>query len=218
MDEGFWLEGVRVSLGEEFVLDLPELGIPAGAVTLLTGPNGAGKTTLLRVLAGLLPPGRGRVLYRGAPVPFGPAGLAHRRRVTMLAQPPYLFGGSVLHNVAWGLRARGVGRRGAEAAARAALEGAGLAHLASRGAHALSGGERKRAALARALACGAEALLLDEPAAEVDAASAEWLRVTIRALAGGGKTLVVSTHQAEWGREWAQGEIRLAQGKVLAPG
>jgi tungstate transport system ATP-binding protein len=217
MSEAFRLEGVRVWLGGVPVLEVGALAIPAGTVTLLTGPNGSGKTTLLRVLAGLLMPERGSVAYMGVPVPFGTDGLGHRRRVTLLAQSPFLFQGSVLFNVGFGLRARGVGRREAEAAAQAALEAAGLAHLARRSAQALSGGERKRVALARALACEAETLLLDEPAAEVDRESAARLRAAILSLAVTGKTLVVSTHQPEWCMEAARGEIRLEHGTVASP-
>ena len=219
MSEAFRLEDVRVRLGGVPVLEVEALAIPAGEVTLLTGPNGSGKTTLLRVLAGLLGPERGSVVYMGAPVPFGKAGLPHRRRVTLLAQSPFLFQGNVLFNVGYGLRARGIGRREAETVARGALEAAGLAHLGGRGAHALSGGERKRVALARALACGAETLLFDEPAAEVDRESAGRLRESILSLAATGKTLVVSTHQPEWCKGAADGEIRLDHGVVVsAPG
>ncbi|OGL64347.1 MAG: hypothetical protein A3J27_11800 [Candidatus Tectomicrobia bacterium RIFCSPLOWO2_12_FULL_69_37] len=219
MSEAFRLEGVRVRLGGVPVLEVEALAIPAGAVTLLTGPNGSGKTTLLRVLAGLLAPERGSVVHMGAPLPFGKAGLPHRRRVTMLSQSPFLFSGSVLFNVGYGLRARGVERDEAEERARAALEAAGLAHLGVRSAHALSGGERKRVALARAMACGAGTLLLDEPTAEVDRESAERLRADIVSFAATGKTLVVSTHQAEWGRGAAEGEIRLEHGRVApSPG
>jgi len=211
---GFRLEGVRVRLGGAVVLDVEELAIPAGGATLLTGPNGAGKTTLLRLLAGLLPPEDGALTYRGSPVPFGQAGLAHRRRVTMLAQSPFLFSGSVLYNAAYGLRARGVPRAEAEGGAREALEAAGLLHLSQRSAHSLSGGERKRAALARAIACGAETLLLDEPTAEVDRESAERIRAAVQALTGAGKTVVVCSHQPEWAG--VRGEIRLEHGRLAA--
>ena len=75
---------------------------------LLTGANGSGKTTLLRVMAGLLMPEDGIIQYKSEHISFGKAGLEHRRRVTLLAQEPYLFRGNVLLNVSYGLRARGM--------------------------------------------------------------------------------------------------------------
>lgn len=210
----FLLEGVKFRFASELVLDVDRLEVPSGAVTLLTGANGSGKTTLLRVMAGLLAPEAGAVAYRGAPVLFGKRGLAHRRRVTLLSQEPYLFQGTVLRNVAYGPRARGMDASRAHEAARAALLRTRCERLAGRDAAKLSGGEKKRVALARALAAGAETLLLDEPASYVDAENSALILAMIEDLAAAGLTLVVSAHTQGWAGSLPVRSVRLAYGRV----
>ncbi len=214
----FILEKLSVSFGGDTVLDIGRLEVEPGVVTSLSGANGAGKTTLLRVMAGLLRPDRGRAEYMGEPISYGGGGLAHRRRVSLLHQEPFMFRGEVIANVAFGEVARGKEKAASEEAALRALERVGCTHLAGRSAAALSGGERKRVALARALATGAETLLLDEPAAGVDAENTERLREVIASLAGTGMTIVLSTHQPDWASPIASESIRLAYGKLAPSG
>lgn len=164
---------------DRFRLDL-ELRVEAGEVVALLGPNGAGKTTALRVLAGLLPLEDGHVRVAGQtwdepPGVFIPS---ERRAVGVVFQDYLLFAHqSALDNVAFGLRARGVGKAEARATARRWLDRVGLGELAGARPRALSGGQAQRVALARALATDPQLLLLDEPLAALDAGT----RVTIRA-------------------------------------
>jgi molybdate transport system ATP-binding protein len=150
-----------------------------GEVVALLGPNGAGKTTLLRAIAGLAPM-RGRVTLDGKVLEDTAAGIyvpTEQRPIGFVFQDYLLFPHlSVLENVAFGLRARGVGR--GEAARRASewVERVGLRDHAARRPSELSGGERQRVALVRALAPGPRMLLLDEPMAALDATT----RVAVR--------------------------------------
>ncbi|HEX9880066.1 MAG TPA: energy-coupling factor ABC transporter ATP-binding protein [Candidatus Binatia bacterium] len=212
----FSLKDLQVRFEQATALDVGDLELPVQGLTLVTGPNGAGKTTLLRVLAGVQPPTRGTLRYRGQVVSFGRAGLAHRRRVTLVAQDPFLFKKKVLANVAFGALARGFKGEEVLARARKALEAMGCGHLAGRDAGGLSGGERRRVALARAVATGAEILLLDEPTAEVDSENSERLRLLITTLAGTGTGIIVSTHQPEWAGPHARSQLKLSAGRVIA--
>jgi len=142
------------------------LEIPPGKRLALIGPNGAGKSTLLRLLAGLEKPNRGEVVALDGEAPITDP-LALRRRVTMLLQRPYLLQTTVLGNVLYGLRLRGL-RAGARQKALAVLETTGLAHKAAQHARTLSGGESQLLNLARALALEPEILLLDEVTAHLD--------------------------------------------------
>jgi tungstate transport system ATP-binding protein len=104
------------------ILEIPALEIPPGGITALVGPNGAGKSTLLRVLALLDRPDRGWLELRGRRVGWSSRELvALRREVTLVEQTPYLFRGTVLENVTFGLAVRGVSRDEAAERASAAL-------------------------------------------------------------------------------------------------
>jgi molybdate transport system ATP-binding protein len=159
-----------------------ELYVPAGEVVAVLGPNGSGKSTLLDVLAGLLRPDSGvvrvgdRVLVdSGVNVP------PHQRKVGLLSQDPLLFPHlSALANVAFGPRSHGVGRRRADAVARAWLSEVDCSGLAGRRPAALSGGQAQRVALARALATEPDVLLLDEPFAALDVDAAPAVRGLVR--------------------------------------
>lgn len=164
---------VRARLGT-LELDV-ELEVPPGRIVALLGPNGAGKTTLLRILAGLLAPDEGRVVLNGRVLDDTSTGEhvpPEARPVGVVFQNYLLFPHlSVLENVAFGLRSRGVGK--AEARARAAewLERVGLADYKAGKPKQLSGGQAQRVALARALATEPRLLLLDEPLAALDAST-----------------------------------------------
>ena len=102
-----------------------------------------------------------------------------RRKVTLLHQSPYLFGGTVYRNVAYGLKARGIAGETMLRAVDRALETVGLERFRDRDARELSGGEAQRVAMARALALDPEVLLLDEPLANIDRETAVLLETVI---------------------------------------
>lgn len=155
-----------------FTLDLP-LAVAPGEVVALLGPNGAGKTTALRALAGLQPLHGGHLRIGGTPlddparqVLVPPA----RRSIGVVFQDYLLFPHlSVLDNVAFGPRSRGMSRRAARGEAARWLDRVGLPGYADRRPRELSGGQAQRVALARALAVRPQLLLLDEPLAALDA-------------------------------------------------
>jgi molybdopterin-binding protein len=153
-------------------------------VAALLGPNGAGKTTVLRTLAGLVPLAEGQVVLDGHVLEDSARRIrvpAERRPVGMVFQDYLLFPHlSVVENIAFGLRARGVGRTPARRAAAEWLERLGLAVPANARPATLSGGQRQRVALARALAVDPRLLLLDEPLSALDASIRAEVRQDLR--------------------------------------
>jgi spermidine/putrescine transport system ATP-binding protein len=131
-------------------LDGVDLSIPAGDYTVLLGPSGCGKTTLLSILGGFLTPTTGTVSIGGRDVTrVAPA----KRPTTTMFQDYALFPHmTLLANVGFGLRMRGVGRAEREERALGFLDLVGLKEAAGKKPHELSGGQRQRVALARALA------------------------------------------------------------------
>lgn len=137
----------------------------AGEVVAVVGPNGSGKTTLVETIAGIV---GGHVEVAGEDWSTLPV---HRRRAGLVFQEHLLFPHlDARTNVAFGVRARGVRRREALAAADSWLERLGVADQAHQRPATLSGGQAQRVALARALAPGPQVLLLDEPFAALDVA------------------------------------------------
>jgi molybdate transport system ATP-binding protein len=173
---------VRTELGS-LHLDC-DITVEANTTVAVLGPNGAGKTTLLRAIAGLIPIDDGHIEVAGAVFEDTAERVwmtPEARNVGLVFQDHGLFPHlSVLDNVAFGLRARGVDRRTANAKAGEWLERMELASHASNRPSALSGGQAQRAALARVLVTDPHVLLLDEPLAAVDASGRLDLRRALR--------------------------------------
>ena len=164
-------------------LDL-SLQIGPGEVVALIGPNGAGKTTAIRSLAGLQRLERGRIALDDTVWDDPSTGAfvqAERRAVGVVFQDLLLFPHlSVLDNVAFGPRARGVAKRAANTAAATWIDRVGLTDLAGARPADISGGQAQRVALARALVDDPQVLLLDEPLAALDAATRASVRRDLR--------------------------------------
>ena len=160
------------------------LDAAAGEVVALLGPNGAGKTTILRCLAGLLGIDRGSIEILGSIVDDPSAGTfvpAEQRSAGVMFQQYLLFPHmSVLENVAFGLRARGVDKATAHKEAQHWLRRVGSDEVERSHPNGLSGGQAQRVALARALASEPKMLLLDEPLAALDAATKVEVRRELR--------------------------------------
>jgi len=186
--------GLRRSFGRVTVLHDLDLTLAPGEALALAGPNGAGKTTLLRLLAGLLRPTAGHIEVLGRPI-HGHADV--RRAIGFLSHQSLLYDDLTLaENLAFAARLYAVPHP--SAAARAALEAAGLAARAGDSPRRLSRGLLQRAAIARALIHRPRVLLLDEPFTALDEPSAARLRETLRTvLADGGAMVVVTHHLAE---------------------
>lgn len=172
-----------VRYGERFDLDLP-LDLAAGEVVALLGPNGAGKTTALRALAGLVRLHDGTLRLGSQTWDDPTTGVflpPHRRSVGVVFQDYLLFPHlSVLDNVAFGPRCRGVSHTEARQTAYRWLRRVGIGDRATSRPDSLSGGQAQRVALARALAVEPRLLLLDEPLAALDAETRTQVRTELR--------------------------------------
>jgi NitT/TauT family transport system ATP-binding protein len=173
----------------EAVRDI-DLDVAAREIVAVIGPSGCGKSTLLNMIAGLYPPTRGRIVYRGTPVSDVNTSVGY-----MTQKDNLLPWRTVRDNIAFPLELAGVSRAERFAKADRAIERVGLAGFAARYPHELSGGMRKRTSLARILLYGAETMLLDEPFAALDAQLRLAMHDLVLGLAAeGGQTIVLVTH------------------------
>jgi molybdate transport system ATP-binding protein len=158
--------------------------VQPGETVALLGPNGAGKTTILRLCAGLQPIDAGRVSLDGRTLDEPASGTflgPQERPIAVMFQDYLLFPNlSVIENVAFGLRARGVAKADARRRAQAWLERLELHDHGRRRVTELSGGQRQRVALARALVTEPALLLLDEPLAALDVGTRNTVRSELR--------------------------------------
>lgn len=188
------LEGIHLAFAKRAIFSNVNLEIAAQGITAIMGPNGAGKSLILRLLAGLIDPGQGRVLYNGKPeVPHGQIGFVFQR--------PVLLRRSVHDNVMHALAIAGVARAHRPFRTQGLLELGGMEHLAKSPARKLSGGEQQRLTLLRALACNPGLLLLDEPSASLDPqATALIENIVLRASQCGVKVIIVTHDQGQAAR------------------
>ena len=192
-----------------------------GLVTAVVGHNGAGKSTLAQVIAGTLRLDSGRAQIGERVVDDAATFVPARRRgVAMVSQAPRIFTHmSVVANVAFPLRVRGVGRAEARAAALEQLRAVGIADLAYRRASDLSGGQAARVAIARALVFRPEVLILDEPTAALDVeATAQVSAVLRQRLMGAGITTLLVSHDIAEVLALASHMIVMGEGRVVEEG
>ncbi len=156
------------------VLDNVTLTLREGEMVALLGRSGSGKSTLLRIVAGLLRPTAGEVLWHGRALEGPPEGVA------MVFQSFALFPWlTVQENVELGLEARGIPRAERARRAEGAIDLIGLGGFESAYPKELSGGMRQRVGLARALVVHPDLLLMDEPFSALDVLTAETLRTDL---------------------------------------
>ena len=192
-----------------------------GLVTAVVGHNGAGKSTLAQVIAGTLRVDGGAVSIGERVVDDAATFVPARRRgVAMVSQAPRIFTHmSVVANVAFPLRVRGVGRAEAREAALEQLRAVGIEDLAYRRASDLSGGQAARVAIARALVFRPEVLILDEPTAALDVeATAQVSAVLRERLMGAGVTTLLVSHDIAEVLALASHMIVMGEGRVVEEG
>lgn len=169
--------------------------LPPGSRVLVLGRSGSGKTTLSKVLAGLVAPSSGHVLWNGEDVAGMSPAVKRARQAAfgMVFQTDALFDSmTVRHNVLLPLERRRVPREEAEARADEVLRAVGLSEAANTLPERLSGGMRKRAGIARALAARPSVLLADEPFAGLDPGTARQVARVLLEVAGSGTLIVVA--------------------------
>ena len=178
------------------VLEGVNLTIRGGEIVGLLGRSGSGKSTLLRIVAGLLPPSSGEVVWHGKPL-YGPA-----EGIAMVFQSFALFPWlTVTENVELGLEAQGVPGEERTKRADEAIDLIGLGGFENAYPKELSGGMRQRVGLARALVVHPDLLLMDEPFSSLDVLTAENLRTDLIDLWSEGKlpikSILMVTHNIE---------------------
>lgn len=209
------LINLRKEYQQRVVVDISYLEIPRGQIFVILGPNGAGKSTLLRLLNFLEPASAGEIEFMGQKIlPGQRVDLQLRRQVTMVFQQPSLLGRSVLANVLYGRKVRGLPPQ--DGVVSDLLRRLSLSSLTHKSSTTLSGGERQRTALARALAFNPPVLLLDEPTANLDPYNANLIETIIQDLnRQQNTTVVLVTHNIFQAKRLADRVAFMLRGQII---
>lgn len=195
------------------------LTLVPGTITLVLGENGAGKSTLLRLLAGLSAPTHGTLQI------FGAAPEANRHRIAYMSHAPMLYDElTALENLTYyaKLSRTSMVCACASGSPEMALRAVGLDPNLKLPIAQYSQGMRQRASLARVLQADPELLLLDEPFSNLDVAGAEQMVALLAdfrtwPVAGqtGGRTIVLTTHQAHLATPIADRTLTITRGRLV---
>ena len=215
------LRGISKRYGRALVLDKIDLSLAEHEVVCLIGASGSGKSTLLRCADLLEPIDGGSITLDGRAVSADDRDAdATRRQLGIVFQGFSLFPHlTALENVALAPRvALGLTAAAAETRARALLKQLGLAATANAYPDSLSGGQQQRVAIARALATEPKVLLLDEITSALDPVLVADVLEALRALAKGGATMLIATHEMAFAADVADRICYLEGGRIIEQG
>jgi NitT/TauT family transport system ATP-binding protein len=162
---------VNKAYGNDHVLDNCSFEIPSGKFTALVGPSGCGKSTLVNLIAGYEPTDSGTVTMDGKKVTH-----PGWDRLVVFQETALFPWKTILENVIFGPRNRGIARAVADQQARELLAKFGLAGFEDKYSNQLSGGMQRRAELARAMINSPNIMLMDEPFRGLDAMTRELMQ------------------------------------------
>ncbi|MFD5137756.1 ATP-binding cassette domain-containing protein [Streptomyces sp. NPDC058378] len=217
MSDAIVVEGVHKRYGNKRALDGLDLTVRGGTVHGVLGPNGAGKTTAVRVLTTLLRHDEGRAEVAGCDVRSEAAEV--RRRIGLLGQHAALdeeLGGR--QNLEMFGRLHHLGARRAGLRAGELLERFGLTDTGRKAVARYSGGMRRRLDLAASLITDPEVLFLDEPTTGLDPRGRAEVWSSVRSLASGGTTILLTTQYLEEADQLADRISVVDGGRVIAEG
>ena len=195
--------------------------IKKGDKIAIMGPNGAGKSTLFSHFNGLSEPTSGHVEIDGEKIIFERDELLKvRQKVGIVFQDPndQLFAPTVKEDVAFGPMNLGLEYEEVEKRIEEALEMVGMSGFEEKTPHHLSGGQQKRVAIAGIIAMRPEIMILDEPTAGLDPEGVDKVLNILNNLNSEGMSIVISSHDIEMVKEFADKIFVLYDGEIIAQG
>lgn len=211
------LKNISKSFGEKEVVKDLSLALPKGELLCLLGASGCGKTTTLKMISGFLKTDKGQILVDGQDITT----LAPEKRpVSTVFQSYALFPHmSVLENVIYGLKFRGIRKKEAREMGMEYLKIVDMEEYAGSSIGEISGGQQQRVALVRSLITKPKVLLLDEPLSNLDAKLRVKMREEIREIQKKYEiTMVFVTHDQEEAMVLGDQIAIMDQGKLVQIG
>jgi tungstate transport system ATP-binding protein len=186
---GIKLENIKKIYNGKTVLNVKNLTIKENIITGILGPNGSGKTTMMKIIADLLEPESGRIIYNGQY--FNKI----KDNLTYVSHNSYLFNDTVYENIAAPLKFREKENSYIEKRVKELIKMFKIGYLKDKNALNLSGGEKQKVSLARALSFNPEILIIDEPTANIDPNFIKLIESTLKSINEKYKTtILIVTH------------------------
>jgi ABC-2 type transport system ATP-binding protein len=204
------VRGLRKRFGPALALDGMSFTVKPGQVTGFVGPNGAGKSTTMRVILGLDAADEGTALVAGQP--YASLRRPLRRIGSLLDAAALQPSRSARNHLLWLAHSQGLPKERVDDV----ITKAGLESVARRKAGGYSLGMRQRLGIAAAMLGDPAAIMLDEPFNGMDPEGIVWMRGFLRALAGQGRTVLVSSHLMSELQDTADHLVVVGRGKVIA--
>jgi putative glutamine transport system ATP-binding protein len=215
------LENIEKHFGHLHVLKNVNLTVKSGEKLVVIGPSGSGKSTLIRCMNLLEKPNHGRVVVDGVDITANKASVNKvRESIGMVFQSFNLYPHkTVLENITLApVLLRKIPKERAIETGMGYLERVGLKEKANAYPSQLSGGQQQRVAIARALNMHPKIMLFDEPTSALDPEMIGEVLDVMIALAEGGITMVVVTHEMGFAKEVADRVIFMDEGVLLEEG
>jgi tungstate transport system ATP-binding protein len=186
---GIKLENIKKIYNGKTVLNVKNLTIKENIITGILGPNGSGKTTMMKIIADLLEPESGSIIYNGQY--FNKI----KDNLTYVSHNSYLFNDTVYENIAAPLKFREKENNYIEKRVKELIKMFKIDYLKDKNALNLSGGEKQKVSLARALSFKPEILIIDEPTANIDPNFIKLIESTLKSINEKYKTtILIVTH------------------------
>ena len=199
------------------VLKNVDLDVHRGERLAVIGSNGAGKSTLFLNLNGVLAPDTGEIFLNGKRI--GKKDITElRRNVGIVFQDAdsQMIASTVYAEVSFGPMNLRLPKEEVRERTMKAMEYMNITHLKDRPPHYLSGGEKKCVSIADIIAMDPDIIIFDEPTVGLDPVNAQILEDVLDRLHGDGKTIILSTHDADLVYRWADRAVVLNDGKIIA--
>ena len=195
-----------------------DLDVYEGECLLVAGSNGSGKTILMRMLAGLMEPGGGKIIYRGKPL--SEWGNAIRYSIGLVFQDPdaQIIGETVEEDIGFGPENLKLDKAEIVKRKNEVMEKLSLIEKRDFSPRRLSGGEKRRLAVAGVLAMGCGTIIMDEPFANLDWPGVIQVLRIIQELKAEKKTVIILTHELEKVLALADRLVILDKGKIMDSG
>ncbi len=207
------LQNISISLNKEPILENFSLSIRGGRFVTLLGPSGCGKTTILKIIAGILKPDKGKILFDGEDITSIPP---YKRNINTVFQRYALFPHlNVFDNIAFGLKVKNFTKDEIKKRVFNILKTVNLNGFEKRRPHQLSGGQQQRIAIARALVNQPKLLLLDEPLSALDVNLRQEMQFELKEMQQNlNTTFIYVTHDQEEALTMSDSVIVMNEGQI----